>query len=54
VLQDVDQLSEWIANEEPAYAPRFARRAVFDRDTRLSDPPSDITLSWSVIFELEP
>jgi hypothetical protein len=34
MLQDIDQLSEWITNVESAHSPRLGRRAVFDSDTR--------------------
>src|SRR6185436_769531 len=37
MLQDVYQLSEWIANIEPAHSPRFTFGAVLDRDPRVFD-----------------
>src|SRR5687768_14967877 len=37
MLQDIDQLSEWITDVESAHPPRLGRRAVFDSDTRFSN-----------------
>jgi hypothetical protein len=38
MLQDVDELAQWIANVETAHTPRFALGAVFNRQACLSDP----------------